>query len=119
MHLLADENQHPVVVVRLRSAGHAVEWIRETSRGAKDPEILARGDITTLILITDDRDFGDLIFNRGYPAPRAILYNRLNRVHPDAIADRLIAVLAGGGFEGHITTITKDGERSKPFPAGA
>jgi hypothetical protein len=31
----------------------------------------------------------------------------------------VIAVLDRGGFDGHIVTLTKDGERSKPFPTGA
>jgi predicted nuclease of predicted toxin-antitoxin system len=82
VQVLADENQHPHVVARLRNAGHEVEWIRETSRGASDEQILQRGDIANLVVVTDDRDFGDLIFNRAYPVPRAILYNRLNRTIP-------------------------------------
>ena len=118
MRLLADENQHPAVVARLRSEGFDVEWIRETSRGAKDPQILQRTDIGTLILVTDDRDFGDLIFNQGYPVPRAILYNRLNRAHPDDIVNRLLAILVAGRLDGHMITITKDGERIRPFPIG-
>ena len=85
----------------------------------KDPEILLRDDMGSLVFISGDRDFGDLIFNRGYPVPRAILYQRLNRLDPDGIADRLIAVLGRGDFDGHIVTLTKDGERSKPFPSGA
>ena len=119
MRVLADENQHPVVVARLRNAGYTVEWIRETSPGSIDEVILQRPDINDFVFITDDRDFGDLIFNRGYPAPRAILYNRLNRAHPDAIADRLLVQLTAGGIDGFLTTITRDGIRTKPFPAGA
>ena len=118
MRVLANENQHPLVVMRLREAGYDVEYTRESSRGASDPEILMRADITSFVLVTDDRDFGDLIFNRGYPHPEAVLYARLSRAEPDHIADRLLALLAGGVAHGHITTITKDGERSKPFPPG-
>ena len=119
MHLLADENQHPTFVARLRSAGYAVEWIRETSRGAKDADILRRPDIARLVLITDDRDFGDLIFNRGYPSPQAILYNRMTRAQPDDIANRLVRRLTLGDLDGRMITLTKDGERVKPFPLGA
>ena len=119
MKLLADENQHPVVVARLRAAGHEPEWVRESSPGKKDPDILARSDIGALVLITDDRDFGDLIFNRAYPAPACILYNRQNRADPNLVADRLLALLAGDDLKGHMITITKDGVRSRPFPIGA
>jgi predicted nuclease of predicted toxin-antitoxin system len=106
--LLADENQHPRVVVRLREAGFEVEYVRETTPGAKDEEILARTDIGHLVLLTYDRDFGDLIFNRGYPAPAAILYTRLDRKAPEAVADRFIAVLEAGIAWNYITTITED-----------
>jgi predicted nuclease of predicted toxin-antitoxin system len=118
VRLLADENQHPHVVAQLRANGYDVEWVRDTSPGAQDAQILLRADIETLTLITDDRDFGDLIFNKGYPAPYAILYNRLNRAHPDQVAVRLLALLKAGAMAGHIITITKDGERMKPFPFG-
>ena len=118
MHLLADENQHPAVVARLRAAGHQVEWVRDSSPGADDAEILARPDIGSLILLTYDRDFGDLIFNRGLPAPATILYTRLSRAEPIDIATRLLTLLEAGVATGHIITITKDGVRMKPLPPG-
>jgi predicted nuclease of predicted toxin-antitoxin system len=119
VHLIADENQHPIVVARLRGAGHRVQWIRESSPGAADANILAKEDIGSLVFITDDRDFGDLIFNRGFPGPAAILYTQLSRVEPDVIAERLLALIEDGVASGHIITITKDGARVKPFPTGA
>ena len=119
MKLLADENQHPLVVARLREAGFEVEYVRETSPGAKDEEILARPDIGRLILLTYDRDFGDLIFNRGHPLPSAILYTRLDRKAPEVVANRFISVLKAGVAWNCLTTISEDGERTKPFPAGA
>ncbi|MHA6724101.1 DUF5615 family PIN-like protein [Sphingomonas sp. RS2018] len=118
MRLLADENQHPAVVARLRAAGYAVEFVRETSPGTQDVDILAGADIGTLVLITYDRDFGDLIFNRGLPPPAAILYTRLSRADPEFVAVRLLALLEAGVAADHMTTITKDGVRRRPFPTG-
>ena len=119
MELLADENQHPIVVARLRAAGHEVEFILESTPGAKDGEILNRPDIGRMIFLTYDRDFGDLIFKRGSPVPRSLVYTRLNRVDPSDIADRLIAVLDTGVPAGHVVTIGKNGIRTRPFPTGA
>ena len=87
--------------------------------GASDTSILDRPDIGSLIFLTYDRDFGDLIFNRGFPAPAAVLYTRMNRAEPEPIADRIIAAIEGGLVTGHMITLTKDGERLKPFPIGA
>jgi predicted nuclease of predicted toxin-antitoxin system len=116
LKFLADENVHPLVVQCLRSLGHDLEWVKETGRGMLDSEILLRPDIGSLVLITLDRDFGDYIFQRGFPAPRAILYSRLSRAKPDVIADRIASVIGGGFAEHHITTITARGERVKAFP---
>ena len=116
MKLLADENLHPLVVRHLRALDLDVEWVKESSRGATDEDILSREDIGDLVLVTFDRDFGDLIFRRGFPAPRAILYSRLSRANPKAIAERIANLLARGLAERHITTITARGERVKAFP---
>ena len=119
MRLLADENVHSLVVERLRSAGHEVEWVAESGAGMADAAMLQRPDIAELVLITYDRDFGDLIFNHGYPAPRSILYSRLGRADPRHAADRILRLLDSGLPERHMITIARDGERMKPFPDGA
>ena len=116
MKFLADENVHPLIVRHLRMLGLELEWIKETSRGSPDEQILSRGDIAELVLITLDRDFGDLIFRQGFPAPRAILYSRLSRANPQAIAERLSDLVEHGFADHHITTITTHSERVKAFP---
>ena len=119
MRLLVDENVHRVVVARLREAGHEVEWIKQTSPGALDPEILGRPDLGSMIFVTHDRGFGDLIFSKGLPTPYAILYTRLPHRLPNLTADLLIALLERGVSAGQMVTIKRDGSRTKPFPSGA
>jgi predicted nuclease of predicted toxin-antitoxin system len=119
VRLLADENQHPVVVARLRAAGYSVEFVQESSPGAQDRQILARPDIGEMVLLTYDRDFGDLIFKQGLPAPAAILYTRISRLEPELIASRLLSELHAGIAIGHITTITPQGVRARPFNSGS
>ena len=119
MRLLADENTHVTVVLRLREAGYDLEWIGQSMPGILDREILARPDIGQFVLITNDRDFGDLVFRERQPCPRSILYTRLPHRTADLTAMRLIALLEAGVPPGHLITITKDGDRRKPFPTGA
>ena len=116
MKFLADENVHPLIVGHLRALALDVEWVKESSRGAKDEDILSRTDIAELVLITLDRDFGDLIYKQGFPVPRAIIYSRLSRANPRAIADRIVDLVGRGVAEHHITTITPSHERVKAFP---
>lgn len=119
MKILADENVHPVVVVRLRAEGLVVEWIAETAPGLSDTQILARADIRELVLITYDRDFGDLIFNHNLTRPKAVIYSRLGRAEPRYLANCILQLLEKNLFVGHIHVIKKDGIRSTPFPNGA
>jgi hypothetical protein len=119
VRLLADQNVHRRVVVRLREAGFAVEYILETMPGRLDQDILARPDIGEVIFITGDKGFGDWTFNKRLPRPLAILLSRLP--HPDwaETADRLMAILERGIAPGQIITITKSADRAKAFPPGA
>uniref|UniRef100_UPI00345ADE9F DUF5615 family PIN-like protein n=1 Tax=uncultured Sphingomonas sp. TaxID=158754 RepID=UPI00345ADE9F len=119
MLLLADENIHRLVVACLREAGWPTEWIAETSPGASDAVILERGDIGSCVLLTNDRDFGELIFSRNLPRPLAILYSRLPHRSPSLTAERILTLLEAGVPAGHLVTITIDGDRTKPFPSGA
>ncbi len=119
MRLLADENVHPVVVQRLRLAGYTIEWIAETAPGLTDLQILDRADIGELLLITYDRDFGELIFKQKLPKPLAIIYSRLGRAEPRYIADRIVQMLEASLLNDQIHVIKKDGVRSTPFPYGA
>jgi predicted nuclease of predicted toxin-antitoxin system len=116
LKLLADENLNRLIVRHLRQVGFEVEWVRESCPGAQDEDILSRADIGELVLVTFDRDFGELIYQRGFPTPRAILYSRLSRANPRAIADRLVTLIERGVVENHMTTITVQGERLKAFP---
>lgn len=119
MRLLADQNVHRRVVECLRQAGFDVEFILETMPGRPDEEILARPDIGSLIFITGDKGFGDWLFNKRLPQPLALLLSRLPQPEWQRTSDRLIAILERGVLPGQMVTITKDGERAKPFPVGA
>ncbi|MFD1786850.1 DUF5615 family PIN-like protein [Sphingomonas floccifaciens] len=118
MRLFADENVHRKVVFALRATGRTVEWIRESSAGTEDPDILARPDIGDLVLITNDGDFGNLIFQELRRAPRAILYTRTLHRDWQGTTDLILAELERGIVADHMTIITKDGTRRRPFPTG-
>ncbi len=65
MRILADESVEGEIVVRLRSEGHDVAYVPETSAGIRDDEVLARANTEDRVLLTEDMDFGDLAFNYG------------------------------------------------------
>jgi predicted nuclease of predicted toxin-antitoxin system len=68
VRLLADENFPGVAVAALRSRGHDVAWIRTDAPGSGDRDVLARAEAEGRLLITFDKDFGELAFRLRLPA---------------------------------------------------
>jgi predicted nuclease of predicted toxin-antitoxin system len=64
MRFLADESCDFMVVRALRAAGHEVEAIAERSPGMIDSDVLALAADEGRILLTEDKDFGQLVFAR-------------------------------------------------------
>lgn len=68
MKILLDQSVDARLVGYLRSRGHDVIRVgREYPPGLPDREVLARAWVDERLLITDDRDFGDLVFRHGQP----------------------------------------------------
>ena len=64
MKLVADESIDGPIVHLLRSAGHQVEYIAESHPGIIDDAVLQISLESDALLITADKDFGDLVFRR-------------------------------------------------------
>ncbi len=62
MNLLADEGVDKPIVDLLRNNGFDVVYILETNQGADDEFILALANDDKRILLTQDKDFGELVF---------------------------------------------------------
>jgi predicted nuclease of predicted toxin-antitoxin system len=73
MHFLADESCDFRVVRALRAAGHDVMSVVEIAPGADDEFIIGIAMREARIFVTEDRDFGQLIYAAARPAPGVIL----------------------------------------------
>jgi len=65
MRLLADENIEREVVELLREMGHDVTWGHDAHPQWSDPEVLRLAVTEGRILLTEDKDFGELVYARG------------------------------------------------------
>ena len=65
MNLLADEGIDRAVVERLRDDGHDVLYIAELSPGILDEDVLQQANARGALLVTADKDFGELVFRQG------------------------------------------------------
>lgn len=73
MNFVADESCAGPVIRALRQAGHDVFAIAEMAKGASDQEVLTRAFEESRVLLTEDRDFGELVYARGHSTAGVLL----------------------------------------------
>jgi predicted nuclease of predicted toxin-antitoxin system len=64
MKIVADENVDRLVIERLRSNGHEVLSIAQEFRSSPDTEVLSISNNERALLLTEDKDFGELVFHK-------------------------------------------------------
>jgi len=65
LRLLVDAEVGRAVENWLRSAGHGVASVRERDPRMPDPEVLAWAAAEARVVLTMDKDFGELVFRDG------------------------------------------------------
>ncbi|MFQ5739316.1 MAG: DUF5615 family PIN-like protein [Acidobacteriota bacterium] len=65
MKCVADENVDSSIVTALRDSGHDVWYVAEEKRGIEDDEVLQKAAGENALLLTGDKDFGDLVFRQA------------------------------------------------------
>ncbi|MEA2927895.1 MAG: hypothetical protein QOG38_323 [Hyphomicrobiales bacterium] len=93
MRFLADENVSRLVIERLRDEGHDVVSVAETRPGTPDDDILNAADAEDRILITEDRDFGEMVIRQRFALGGVILLE-LDRLTSGAEADAVAEVIS-------------------------
>ncbi len=117
MRILADENFPGEAIMALRQHGHDVVWIRTEAPGSSDPQVLARAQAQDRVLITFDKDFGELAFRARLPALSGIILFRISAPSPDYVARLAVAVLGSRtDWAGHLSVIQDTRIRMTPLP---
>lgn len=93
MRSLADEGFDSRVVESLRSAGHDVEAVAILARGATDAEVLELARRDKRILLTEDRDFGQLVFASELGNLSGVLYARCPEVERPMLPRNIVSVV--------------------------
>lgn len=65
MKFLADEIVDTPIVERLRKDGHIVLYVLEMNPGISDDEVIHRANMERAVLLTADKDFGELVFRQN------------------------------------------------------
>ncbi len=117
MRFLADENLSRGMVNVLRERGHEVAWVRTDSPGSSDEQVLARASSENRILVTADKDFGELAFRRGMPAAAGIVLLRIRGSAQAREATFAAAIDARSDWAEHFAVIEDDRVRMTPLPS--
>ncbi len=117
MRILANENFPGEAVDALRREGHDVVWIRTEAPGSSDKEVLQRAQSEMRILVTFDKDFGELAFHLGLPASNGIILFRIQASTPGYVAPIAVTALATRqDWIGHFSVIEEERIRMTPHP---
>jgi predicted nuclease of predicted toxin-antitoxin system len=98
MNLAADESVDRTIVERLRLDGHQVAYVAELDPGIKDDQVLGQANSQGAMLLTTDKDFGELVF-------------RLGRMHAGVVLIRLAGLSADTKAEIVSNALKDHGER--------
>lgn len=101
MNLLADESVDRQIVERLRQDGYQVLYVAEMEPGVTDEIVLARANEQDALLITADKDFGELIFHQQLLASGGVVLIRLAGLTADRKAE-----IVSAAFHTHAAEFT-------------
>lgn len=73
MNFLADEGVDQVIVERLRREGYRVLYVAEMQPGITDDNVLELANQQGALLLTADKDFGELVFRLNRSAQGVVL----------------------------------------------
>lgn len=118
MKFLADENLESLIVEWLREQGHDVLYAAEVLPSEEDPDLLGRASAEGRVLITNDLDFGELVYRQRLFSVGVVLLRlrgatdyeqlaglqeRWNLVEPDCV--------------GHFVVVKQKSVRVRPLPS--
>lgn len=83
MKIVADEGVDRQIVEELRRASHEVTYVAEVTPGINDDEVLELANERGAVLLTADKDFGELVFRLNRTS-WGIVPIRLAGLDPDA-----------------------------------
>jgi predicted nuclease of predicted toxin-antitoxin system len=115
MDFLANEN-FPLLSIRLlREAGHRVLSIMQETPGCQDEDVLTRACDEKLVILTFDRDYGELIYRHQNLTPTGVVYFRFGPATPSEPAEILMKIIDKGDLSliGKFTVIEKGRVRQR------
>ena len=117
MNFLADESFDFRIVRAMRAAGHDVSSVYELAPAAMDQAVMRLAANENRILLTEDKDFGWLVYVSAMAHRGVILVRCPERGRP-AVTTRLLSVITAraGELSDAFTVVTPDKTRVSGLP---
>ena len=90
MNFLADENFPTKSILLLEKNNYSVRKVSTLFKGSLDTQVIQAAYKESEIIITFDKDFGELIFKVSLPLPSGIVLFRLQHFEPTLPAEILL-----------------------------
>lgn len=116
MRILADENFPGLSVQELRRLGHDVLWARTDMPGISDSAMLTLAQDERRILVTLDKDFGELTFRLKQPAMYGVILFRMKMSDPRIASVKMANIIESrSDWIGHFSVVEDDRIRMRPL----
>jgi len=118
MRFLADENIPQELIDILTKNNVDIVSIRPKYSGISDEKVVELSNSENRTIITADKGFGKLIFQKGIIPTLGLILIRENPVKPDAVADNLLTIVKNADakyFERSILVLDSDFIKRRNF----
>ncbi len=117
LRLIANENVPAAAVTALRSRGHDIVSVRIEMPGCDDAVVLRRARDEGRLVLTFDKDFGELAFRSRLSSPAGVVLFRLKMTSSARFAALATSVLESReDWPGHFAVIEDSRIRMTPLP---
>jgi len=102
----------------LQAAGHDVSWTGDLTQDPGDEEILAQAHREQRVLVTLDKDFGELAIRDGLPHRGIVRLVNISARQQGAVCQQVLERYADELKQGAIVTVESGRVRIRPAGAG-
>jgi len=117
MQFLANENFPIKSVLLFRQSGFDIKAIGTDNPSIADEEVIEIANKEDRIILTFDKDYGELIFKYGYKPKAGVIFLRFHNFEPEKPAEYLLKMFetATINFENTLTVIDRKKIRQRKF----
>lgn len=117
MQFLANENFPLPSILFLRQEGYIVRSVTESFPGISDIQVIDKAESENSIILTFDKDYGEIIFKLGLKNPPAVIFFRFKGESPVAAGELLVDLLKAKKLivEKKFTVIEMGGIRQRSY----